>query len=139
MPRLLISKRAFSRPSTLSKPARVHPQHLPWPPLGGLRLAWVCWLPPVIGYVTLTFLSHLPPSPPFAFPVEVATVSNRIDAYIFSRQAQTIIAGPELTVPMEENIESQHLAKLQRYSNIKDSLAPGWSLSEVLCLEMGCR
>jgi hypothetical protein len=81
---------------------------------------------------------HLPPAAPYAFPAEVAAISNRPDAYLISRSKRIIVVS-ELTVPMEDNVERQHQYKLQRYDNIKDSLNPDWNLPEILCLEMGCR
>ena len=65
--------------------------------------------------------------------------TNRIDAFIVSRKARVFIAGPELTVPTEENIEKQHTIKLKRYSGMASCLSQGWRLGGLLCMEMGCR
>ena len=82
---------------------------------------------------------HRPPRPPFGFPIDVGATSTRIDAFIVSRQARVCIAGPELTVPMEKNVDVQHAAKLKKYSGLASCLSQGWRLGGLLCLEMGCR
>ena len=79
------------------------------------------------------------PSRPFGLPVDVGAVNNRIDAFVLSRQSRLLVAGPELTVPMEENVEKQHASKMAKYGDMASSLAAGWRLHGLLCLEMGCR
>ena len=82
---------------------------------------------------------HLPPRPSFGLPADVGATSNRIDSFILSRQTRSFIAGPELTVPMEENLDNQHSIKTKRYGDMATHLLGGWRLSGLLCLEMGCR
>jgi hypothetical protein len=82
---------------------------------------------------------HRPPHRPFDLPVDVGAVNNRIDAFLLSRQARLLIAGPELTVPMEENVDKQHARKMARYGDLASSLSAGFRLHSLLCLEMGCR
>jgi hypothetical protein len=41
----------------------------------------------------------------FVFPYDVCATPLRVDAYIIGRSTKTCIVGPELTAPMEENIE----------------------------------
>jgi len=69
----------------------------------------------------------------------VGATNLRIDAFIVSRQARVCIGGPELTVPMEENVDAQHAIKLKKYSAMASCLSQGWRLGGPLCLEMGCR
>ena len=51
----------------------------------------------------------------FVFPYDVCATPLRVDAYIISRSTKTCIAGPELTAPMEENIEHWHKVKQDKY------------------------
>jgi hypothetical protein len=82
---------------------------------------------------------HQPPIAPYTLPADVGASNNRIDAFIVSRKARILIAGPELTVPMEENADRQHSIKLERYKGMASDLHGGWRLLGPLCLEMGCR
>ena len=72
---------------------------------------------------------HHFPRPPYELPADVGAISNRIDAFIVSRKTQVIIAGPELTVPMEDNLEKQHTLKMERYQGMASCLHPGWRLA----------
>ena len=45
---------------------------------------------------------------PLSFSLMMCATSLRVDAYIISRSTGTCIVGPELTAPMEENIEHWH-------------------------------
>ena len=61
----------------------------------------------------------------------------RVDAYIISRSTKTCIVGPELTAPMEENIEHWHKIKQEKYKmDFND--AKDWKVS-TLVLEVGSR
>ena len=82
---------------------------------------------------------HRPPRPSFGLPADVGVTSNRIDSFIVSRQTRNFIAGPELTVPMEENVDNQHSINTKRYGDMATQLLGGWHLGGLLCLEMGCR
>ena len=82
---------------------------------------------------------HHFPRPPYELPADVGATSNRIDAFIVSRKTQVLIAGPELTVPMEDNLEKQHTLKMERYQGMASCLHPGWRLAGTICVEMGCR
>jgi hypothetical protein len=59
------------------------------------------------------------------FPYDVCMTPTRVDAYIISRSAKVCIAGPELTVPMEERIQYWHSAKFKKYQEIDDNKAAG--------------
>jgi hypothetical protein len=77
-------------------------------------------------------------STPFIFPHEVCLTTSRIDAFILSRSKRICIAGPELTVPMEENALQRHLDKEKRYEHLLSDKADEWTVHR-LVLEVGCR
>src|SRR5262249_2009422 len=64
--------------------------------------------------------------------------SSRIDGYIVSRKAKVCLAGPELTVPMEERIHHWHTAKFKKYEELVMCRASGWQVHR-LVLEVGSR
>ena len=59
----------------------------------------------------------------------------RIDMYILSRAKRICVAGPELTVPFEENLLKRHHDKLEKYQADFTRVEPGWSL-ELMVLEV---
>ena len=74
----------------------------------------------------------------FAFPYEVCATTLRIDAYITSRASKTCIAGPELTAPMEENMDQWHKTKTDKYNSLRFTDAKDWRV-HTLVLEVGAR
>jgi hypothetical protein len=64
----------------------------------------------------------------FIFPQDVAITSAKPDVVIISRSSKICLIW-ELTCPIEENIESWHTKKLQKYENeIRQNLTRGWTL-----------
>ena len=94
---------------------------------------------PATGFVTLIFRNFTFLRPSFGLPADVGATSNRIDSFILSRQTRSFIAGPELTVPMEENLDNQHSITTKRYGDMAIHVLGAWRLGGLLCLEMGCR
>ena len=74
----------------------------------------------------------------FVFPHDVCMTSSRIDGYIVSRKEKICIAGPELTVPMEERIHYWHMSKMHKYEELLTNKASGWQVFR-LVLEVGSR
>jgi len=74
----------------------------------------------------------------FVFPYDVCMTPSRIDGYIVSRKAKVCLAGPELTVPMEERIHHWHTAKFKKYEELVMCRASGWQVHR-LVLEVGSR
>jgi hypothetical protein len=74
----------------------------------------------------------------FVFPHDVCQTPSRIDGYIISRQEKICIAGPELTVPMEERIHYWHTNKMNKYEELMMNKASGWQVFR-LVLEVGSR
>jgi hypothetical protein len=58
--------------------------------------------------------------------------------YILSRDKRICIAGPELTVPFEENLLKRHHDKFDKYQTDFTRVEPGWSV-ELMVLEVGSR
>ena len=55
-----------------------------------------------------------------------------------SLSKKVCIAGPELTVPMEEWIHTWHAKKLDKYQELLDNKGEGWNIMR-LVLEVGSR
>ena len=62
----------------------------------------------------------------------------RIDGYILSMSAKVCIAGPELTVPMEEWIHRSHSRKMSKYQELLENKSDGWEVVR-LVTEVGSR
>jgi hypothetical protein len=58
--------------------------------------------------------------------------------FVLSRANKICIAGPELTVPFEENLLIQNTKKTDKYQKEFDTIEPGWNL-HLLVLEVGSR
>lgn len=74
-------------------------------------------------------------------PVDMCSVSSGkvIDGFFFSRQAQVLVLGPEVTVPMEENVASWRQKKTEKY---RDSLlrhVPRQWSPRLITVEVGAR
>ena len=74
----------------------------------------------------------------FVFPHVVCTTPLRIDGYVMSLSKKVCIAGPELTVPMEEWIHTWHAKKLERYQELIENKSEGWNVIR-LAIEVGSR
>ena len=74
----------------------------------------------------------------FVFPHVVCSTPLRIDGYILSLSSQICIAGPELTVPMEEWIHHWNKVKNDKYQELVDNKSAGWQIFR-FTLEVGSR
>ena len=74
----------------------------------------------------------------FVFPHVVCATPLRIDGYVMSLSKKVCLAGPELTVPMEEWSHTWHAKKLDKYQELLDNKAEGWSVIP-LAAEVGSR
>jgi hypothetical protein len=76
----------------------------------------------------------------YSFPYDVCVTSLRIDMFILSRAARICVAGPELTVPFEENLLKRHTDKFEKYQTdfAQSGVSPNWRL-ELMVLEVGSR
>lgn len=74
----------------------------------------------------------------FVFPHVVCMTPLRIDGYILSMSAKVCIAGPELTVPMEEWIHHSHSRKMSKYQELLENKSEGWEVVR-LVTEVGSR
>ena len=74
----------------------------------------------------------------FVFPHIVCSTPLRIDGYIMSMSEKMCIAGPELTVPMEELIHHWHSKKMSKYQEILENKSSDWKVTR-LALEVGSR
>jgi len=70
----------------------------------------------------------------YRFPYNIDIESLRCDGYIVSPSLKVCLIL-ELTAPMEENIETWHRDKLEKYNQIS---SPDWSF-HYLIFEVGCR
>jgi hypothetical protein len=57
---------------------------------------------------------------------------------MISRSKRLCLAGPELTVPMEENVAARAGSKRTKYSELVSDAAAGWRV-HVVTLEVGSR
>ncbi len=75
----------------------------------------------------------------YSFPHDVCTPNLRVDGYIISRRDKVCVLGPELTSPMEENIEKWHGKKVTKYRNwFEEDGNKDWTVWQ-LVLEVGAR
>ena len=72
------------------------------------------------------------------FPHVVCPTSLRIDGYVLSMSAKICIAGPELTVPMEEWIHHWHSKKHLKYQELNEHKLSGWKVPRLI-VEVGSR
>ena len=74
----------------------------------------------------------------YIFPGHIALTSLRPDIVIFSNSLKRVILI-ELTCPCEENMESWHSIKLNKYSALVESiLLNGWCV-DLFAIEVGAR
>mmetsp|Transcript_15472 Transcript_15472/g.19388 ORF Transcript_15472/g.19388 Transcript_15472/m.19388 type:complete len:439 (+) Transcript_15472:120-1436(+) len=72
-------------------------------------------------------------------PRDICDSRHEIDSFMFSREAKLCILGPEITVPMEENMNEWQLKKLTKYTeNMKKHFKNDWQ-AHVVTIEVGCR
>jgi hypothetical protein len=64
---------------------------------------------------------------------------RRIDAYIISREAKVVVLGPEMTVPMEENVLKWKDKKYDKYAKALLPLVPLAWTKHLVTVEVGCR
>lgn len=122
-----------SLPSISFVKAGEKPTHVPKmaPTTGLLSKArdWVC---------SFDLPEFHPKGSQFVFPHIVCSTPLRIDGYILSLSSRFCIAGPELTVPMEEWIHHWHKTKSKKYQELLDNKAKGWEIFRAT-LEVGSR
>jgi hypothetical protein len=74
----------------------------------------------------------------FIFPQDVVLTSAKPDLVVLSRKLKICIVW-ELTAPLEENIETRHSSKLDKYiKELSDNVLPGWTL-DIVCGEVGAK
>ncbi len=74
----------------------------------------------------------------FAFPQFVSLTSFKPDLVILSKSTKTCIVW-ELTAPLEENIESRHSSKVDKYlKELVQNAQSGWTI-KVVCGEVGAK
>jgi hypothetical protein len=73
----------------------------------------------------------------YIFPYDVCATPQKIDGYIISRKEKICIAGPELTAPMEENIQKWNKIKKDKYASLEPD-SKEWKM-HTLVLEVGTR
>ena len=68
------------------------------------------------------------------FPHDICETSKRIDGYIVSREKKICVRGPEMTAPMDDNVDKWHKIKTNKYN---DAITQeGWTF-ENLIVEVG--
>ena len=72
------------------------------------------------------------------FPYEVCATESRIDMFLMSKSKKICIAGPELTVPFEENLITRRVMKTQKYEDVFSNRSPEWQF-HLLTVEIGSR
>ena len=69
------------------------------------------------------------------FPQDVCATNLRIDGYIISREKKICVLGPEITAPMDDNVQKWHGIKKSKYRNAVQPVQ-GWTFHD-LDLEVG--
>ena len=69
------------------------------------------------------------------FPADICPMEKRIDGYIVSRSKRICVLGPEMTSPMDDNVEKLHTVKKAKYRRQVDSVKD-WTFFD-LDIEVG--
>ena len=69
------------------------------------------------------------------FPADICPTAKRIDGYIVSRSQKICVLGPEMTSPMDDNVEKWHQIKKDKYRQQVESVTD-WTFFD-LDVEVG--
>ena len=65
--------------------------------------------------------------------------SKEIDGFFYSRDARSIVLGPEMTCPMEENVHKWRVDKFAKYERAMLRHVPAQWQRKLITIEVGCR